>query len=47
MSRWRLSVLESAFLQAPELKDIRAMELFLAVGYDTNIQTYTGASAMK
>ena len=45
------SILESAFLQAFELEDIRAMELLLAVGCDTNTQTYTGevaiTSAMK
>ena len=45
------SVLESAFLQALELEDIKAMELFLAIGCDTNTQTYTGevaiTSAMK
>ena len=36
------SVLESTFLQAFELEDIGAMELLLAVGCDTNTQTYTG-----
>ena len=40
------SVLESAFLQAFELQDISAMELLLAVGCDTNTQTYTGEVAI-
>ena len=40
------SVLESAFLQAFELEDIKAMELLLAVGCDTNTQTYTGEVAI-
>ena len=45
------SILESAFLQAFELEDTSAMELLLAVGCDTNTQTYNGEvaiiSAMK
>ena len=44
-------ILESAFLQAVELRNIRAVELLLAVGCDTNILTHTGelaiTSAMK
>ena len=44
-------ILESAFLQAVELGNVRAVELLLAVGCDTNILTHTGelaiTSAMK
>ena len=44
-------ILESAFLQAVELGNVRAVELLLAVGCDTNIHTHTGelaiTSAMK
>ena len=40
------NVLESAFLKAFELEDIRAMKLLLAVGCDTNTQTYTGEMAI-
>ena len=40
------SVLESAFLQAFELQDIRAMELLLAVGCDANTQTFAGELAI-
>ena len=44
-------MLESAFLRAFELADVSVMELLLAVGCDTNTQTYTGevaiTSAMK
>ena len=40
------SILESGFLQALELEDIRAMELLLAMGCYTNTQTYTGEVAI-
>ena len=39
-------MLESAFLQAVELGNVRAVELLLAVGCDTNIHTYTGELAI-
>ena len=44
-------ILESTFIQAVELGNVRAVELLLAVGCDSNIHTHTGelaiTSAMK
>ena len=40
------SILESGFLQVFELEDIKVMELLLAIGCDTNTQTYTGEMAI-
>ena len=40
------NILESAFLQALELRNIDAVELFMEVGCDPNLQTYTKETAI-